>query len=179
MRKPLGLNPTDISKRFAVSVVILFAALFLIGLIAGCGDDNITTNNNNPPAVNNDSLIWSVDSISVWSHNPTVKHFQNIDTTTKLNKFKLKLNFTSNADSCCGNDSNFVSFISTVYPFANNWYAFNRAYLQANPLNIDISFTLDNFTDFKHDLYFGFSHLSPVYPPKFIKLNKCELYVVR
>lgn len=165
------------SKAVAIFFIIILIVAFVASLI-GCGNDNPVNSGNNPP-VNNDSLIWSIDSLSLWTHNPTVKHFQLIDTITKINKFRVKMNFASNADSCCGNDSNFVNFISTVYPFSNNWYSFTRSYLQANPVNVDISFTIDNFTDFKHDLYFGFSHSSPVYPPKFIKLNIFELYIVR
>lgn len=178
MRKPLELDPLNLNKRFVAAVLAIFGVLIIIGLFAGCGEDNPTNNNNNPP-VNNDSLIWSIDTMTIWTHNPTVKHFQLIDTTTKINKFKILLNFTSNADSCCGNDSNFVNFITLVYPFGSDWYTFNRANLQANPLNLSISFSFDNFTDFKHDIYFGFSHTSPVYPPKFIKLNKFELYITR
>lgn len=173
------LKPLQLRKRFIAALAALFAIFILAGLFAACGnDDNVTGGNGNPPP-SGDSLIWSLDTLSIWSSNPHVKHFTLTDTTTKINKFKLLLNLTSNADSCCGNDSNFVSFISTVYPFINNWYAFDRSYLQANPVNINITFTLDNFTDFKHDLYFGFSHQSPIYPAKYIKLNNFKLYAVR
>lgn len=176
MRNIAKLNPTN--KVFGYIVYVLMALAFTCAVFIGCGTDEITGGNGNPPA-NNDSLAFRVDSVSVWSHNPTVKHFQLIDTVSKKNTFRLKMNFISNADTCCGNDSNFVAFISSVYPFANGWYAFNRAYLQANPIDLDITFTVNSFVDFKHDLYFGFSHSSPVYPPRYIKLNKFELYIVR
>lgn len=130
MRKPLGLNPTGISKRFAAAVIILFAIFIIIGMLAGCGNDTITNNNNNNG--NTENLIFSKDSVSI---NGSGHQFILFIDTLAIDTGVLKTTFDveTNCDSLLDNPwiyvtafvpNDTITFLQKSLPIRNGSYTY-------------------------------------------------------
>jgi hypothetical protein len=92
------IKPSELNKRFVIIVLLLFTVLALIGLFAGCGNDDNPTGNNNPP-VNNEILLFSLDSFNLSGTGYLTKDtiFNFVDTT--YDSLKVTFNVNSNCDT--------------------------------------------------------------------------------
>ena len=110
--------------------VILLNLLVLIIFFA-CGSDNPVNNGNNPPA-SNDSLVYSLDSFSVWGSGNVQKD------TTLFNLFNtgdsVKMTFTCETN-CSTPDSAFISAgcgnISVQLINSNSAYSYYGSYVNS------------------------------------------------
>ncbi|NOS85227.1 MAG: hypothetical protein HOP31_08820 [Ignavibacteria bacterium] len=164
MRKPLGLNPTGISKKFVISVLILFTIFFIIGIIAGCGDDNITNNNNNNG--NTENLIFSKDSIAV---NGSGHQFVLFIDTLAIDTGILKTTFDveTNCDSLLDNPwiyvtafvpNDTITYLQKSLPIRNGSYTFSSNVTISQPVEFDFRLEYNSTT------------------PKFMRFKNIKIY---
>ncbi len=164
MRKPLGLNPTGISKRFVISVLILLTIFFIIGIIAGCGDDNITNNNNNNG--NTENLIFSKDSVAI---NGSGHQFVLFIDTLAIDTGILKTTFDveTNCDSLQDNPWIYVTAFSLTD---------TTVYMQKSMPIRNGSYSLTSNIVFNNTVQFDFRLEYTSTTPKFMRFKNIKIY---
>lgn len=109
MRKIAGINPTEISKRFVVTLIIFFAVLIITGLIAGCGNDTVTNNNNgNGNQTHNFDGTWTVTIPQL--NNSGNGSMTLLTTNLNLSGTITFINEQNNLTGSYTNDSLFINF---------------------------------------------------------------------
>ncbi len=147
-----------LSKRAYTYIAVLLAIIFLISLIAGCGNDTVTGGNNNP--IENERLLFTMDSFNLSGtgniHKDTIFNF--IDTVYD----SLKCTFTIS--------SNCVDFENAVFNITpgNNGLLYNFP-------NLNQSYTVYTSKNdtFWFALYSGFNTSNN----RYIKASNIKLYL--
>ncbi len=156
--------------------ILIFNALYF----AACGSDNPVNNTGNPPS-NNDSLIWSIDSFTVYSsHSPRMRDFAKVETLSVSRKYRVNISATSNVPS--SSDTAVVWYTCYPYPFGS-LIQLVKLNSETQNLNVDYSFTVDStqstYTQIMHYFEAGFTSTYPTNLNYYIKVNKFQLYLVR
>jgi hypothetical protein len=173
------IKPSELNVRFVIIVILLFTVFALIGLFAGCGNDDNPTGNNNPPVVNNDSLLFSVDSFTVYSNVlPHSQSFQFNDTTRLNRKYKVVCTAVSNVPVT--NDTAYIKYICLPYPNGNIVWLESRNNELTN-YHLEHTFEQDstfNYSVIKHYFSTGFSSAYPTTFNHYITVKKFQLFVL-
>lgn len=162
MKNAFNLNRNNASKPFGY-FLIGAVILALIISIFSCGKDN-PVNNGNPPQSNTDSLVYTLDSVSVYGIGEQTYFFGNGITPIVVNdSVKLTFNISSN----CG-----ITDTATASIFLGGY--FNYAFvIQPNQFNMSLVFNhlvFSNFSNINYSLYFNsVNH-------KYIKLSNIKIY---
>ncbi len=122
MRNIAGLKPTN--KVFGYILGALFVIAAAAALLGGCGTDEITGTGGNPPAGTGDSLIFSVDILSIYGTG-----IQDKDTTIPINTMhdSIKLTFTleSNCDTLAFASGEVGNIAFTISNGFNNSFSYS------------------------------------------------------
>jgi hypothetical protein len=161
------IKPSELNKRFVIIVLLLFTVLALIGLFAGCGnDDNVTGNNGNPPA--SEQLIFSLDSFSLYTSATGIQSINRTDTVPiEFDSCKITFESLSNCDS---NSS------IALRVFENNIIAFMRSYHEFNISNTIYDKAI-NPTG-KKTLYLGLRIDNNLGGNKYLKIKNLKFYKI-
>lgn len=145
-----------LSKRAYTYIAVLLAIIFLISLIAGCGNDTVTGNNNNPPPVNNDSLVFSIDSLGIYGTGT-----QDKDTTIPINNMSDSIKLTFTVESNCDTLAFATGEVGSIaFTISNN---FNNSFSYSGKIS-------SNFNGFR--VHFVSSL------PKYLRMKNIKLYKV-
>ena len=145
-------------KKIVSAIKKAVVHLNILGLlfIVACGEDNNPTGNNNPPATNNDSLVFSIDSLGIYGSG-----IQDKDTTIAINAMSDSIKLTFTLESNCDTSA-----------FATGEVG-NIAFTILNNLNTSYSYSgkiSSSFNAFR--VYFNSS------TPKYLRFKNIKLYKI-
>lgn len=132
MRKVIGLDPLNLNKKFVAVILAIFAVLVIIGLFAGCGDDNSVNNGNG----NTNEILFSLDSLAIITP-PFTK--DTVFVISNANTIKIAFTGETNADSINGSALFKVSSIDNV----NNNIIFDTTYNATLHMNNNFEFFIN------------------------------------
>ena len=123
------LNPFTLRKRLVIIIAVMLAMFAAVGLVA-CGSDDIPTGGNgNPPSVNNDSLVFTMDSLSLYGSGTQSKDtsfFNVLNTNDSLKAtFSIETNCTTIDTAYCAGSFGNLNFeiFSNSMPNVFTYYA--------------------------------------------------------
>lgn len=177
MKNIFNINHKNSSRPIAFFIIFLFIIAILLNLF-GCGNDGIITNNNNPPT-SNDSLMFSIDSFTVYSaHSPRTRSFQFIDSVTVIRKYRIVCDAISNVP--LSNDTAAVYYTFFGYP-SGPLVQLGNINEETQNLHMNYSTQTDtsfHYNNIRHFLDAGFFGSYPVNTNYYIKVTKFQIYLV-